>query len=662
MAHQTLRITASFAVLVFALLTHQNQARADDAALGVEQVEAGVAGIMERGLWDGETGAWRTRSQLVADPLTHRLLRKTFTIWDPAPSRMREFTWVPEIAAGADEIVSGRGRLIWRCRDLPSYDTGSIVSIYQGEMQNGRPSGQGDYADVRNVVYSGEWVDGRAQGAGRLKLPNGDEYEGVFFGGRPHGQGHYVDATGEVYEGAFVEGRREGRATTTLPSAVSYQSEWRGGVELPSSRYVRLAQAGGAPSGGQAGDEIRIGILVNPVSPRMFKADGGAKEYAERSLGYTSKNTDKGLEIRPSNQRLLGMWKGNTEIQLTPLEEGVDPSLLPEVSYGVFSYSKTLLPPVDITVEVQNRATAPIQITGGFLDVAQSVTDRQPAVQVSVGNENECVAVRYHEYYSPKIIFENFGWGRVQNAKIRYAFIDPTAARIPQDLGRSRFIGTIEKTAPLSFESDLRASKADTAKLARLSACEANGRVPCNAGFKCTSKDKDDKLDEKACLLQIGGNSVFGNLADKVRISGLGDDGYQDQGNIVTVVAGQLEYEWADSMGVVHNRASPFRARLWLGRINAGRECGDGSSVKRVARSPLELKLDQSGYRVAIPIKESVPAGRVARYSMFLNAARASQHDFVIALQLADGRTIRSRPINLLYFYPSWYADQKSGP
>ena len=49
-----------------------------------------------------------------------------------------------------------------------------------------------------------------------------------------------------------------------------------------------------------------------------------------------------------------------------------------------------------------------------------------------------------------------------------------------------------------------------------------------------------------------------------------------------------------------------------------------------------------------------MPPGRVARYGLALNAAKASQHKFKVVMQLADGREITSRPINLLYFVPNW--------
>jgi hypothetical protein len=164
-------------------------------------------------------------------------------------------------------------------------------------------------------------------------------------------------------------------------------------------------------------------------------------------------------------------------------------------------------------------------------------------------------------------------------------------------------------------------------------------------------------LDEKTCFCEIGGANLFGSLLNKVRILGLAIEPDYGQLNIVTTVAGTLEYDWTDAAGTVHKRTSPFRERLWLGRITPGGDCGDGASVKRVAQAPLTLKLDQSSYRVSVPIKDAVPAGRAARYSLFLNATRSSQHDFVVALELADGRTVRSRPIHLLYFYPAWYGN-----
>jgi hypothetical protein len=44
----------------------------------------------------------------------------------------------------------------------------------------------------------------------------------------------------------------------------------------------------------------------------------------------------------------------------------------------------------------------------------------------------------------------------------------------------------------------------------------------------------------------------------------------------------------------------------------------------------------------------------VASYALSIDAARSSEHALRIVLQLADGREIRSRPISLMFFRPSW--------
>jgi hypothetical protein len=168
----------------------------------------------------------------------------------------------------------------------------------------------------------------------------------------------------------------------------------------------------------------------------------------------------------------------------------------------------------------------------------------------------------------------------------------------------------------------------------------------------------------------IGGERIFGTLVDKIAYpakdsadASIDNSAPSDPADdvvvepeLVTVAAGTIEYDWTDAAGVANRRVSPFRANLWLGKLETASECGDGSSIARIRSNPLELKLDQARYRVAVPFRQAVPAGRVARYALGLIAARASEHDFVVVLQLADGREIRSRPVNLHYFVPSWFA------
>src|SRR5262245_13296458 len=62
-----------------------------------------------------ETGEWRTKTQSVFDPAQRALLRRMYTVWDPAPSRNLDFVWIADSLADDQEgRVSGKGRLIWR--------------------------------------------------------------------------------------------------------------------------------------------------------------------------------------------------------------------------------------------------------------------------------------------------------------------------------------------------------------------------------------------------------------------------------------------------------------------------------------------------------------------------------------------------------------------
>jgi hypothetical protein len=219
-------------------------------------------------------------------------------------------------------------------------------------------------------------------------------------------------------------------------------------------------------------------------------------------------------------------------------------------------------------------------------------------------------------------------------------------------------LGNLDRDVVVDFQQDLIAAGVDTARLAaRAKECKASQNGIC--GFKC-NVDKD--LSATKCVGELGGAKLFGRLADKIGLVGFGgidsdvpgEEGYHSA-NMVAAVAGVLEYEWSDAAGTTHTRSSPFREILSLGMVNGALECGDGASVKRVASHPLALKVDQAGYRIAVPFKDSVAAGRVARYALSLIATRASEHDFTFVLQLSDGRIIRSRPVNLLYFLPSRY-------
>ena len=118
---------------------------------------------------------------------------------------------------------------------------------------------------------------------------------------------------------------------------------------------------------------------------------------------------------------------------------------------------------------------------------------------------------------------------------------------------------------------------------------------------------------------------------------------------------GTLDYNWRDSAGGSQIRSSPYNVLLPLGHIKIEAECGEGGERDVIAANPVEFRLDQSGYRLPISFQRNVPAGRTSQYAVTVKAAKSSQHAFKVVLQLADGREVSSRPIDLLYYLPSWF-------
>jgi hypothetical protein len=554
-----------------------------------------------------ETGAWRTKTQSVFDPVTRALERRMYTVWDAAPSRDLDFAWIPDSRrddrAGK---VNGAGRLIWRHKGKPAYDRAAIFAEYRGALKDGRPEGQGSYFDTTGISYTGAWNNGLMEGFGRLTLPGGAQYIGQMRAGTANGTGRYIEITGEIFDGHFIDGLRDGVGTTTLPNASSYRSTWARGKESEDSRRVRLAQSGGRLAPGPS-DDVRIGISVDKTKAR------------EGDFVYGVSSTGPRLTIQPDNKRLMSMWKGGGEIQLTEQEEGGD-------EYGVFSLTKAQLLPLTLVLEVQNRSAAPITVSGAYLAVQSSASDLQPAIQLNRG-----LGVCGFAGFVPTFKAENFGWSAAQNAAMRFTFANPKVNARPGTTSVTKSLGTIANTVDVDLEPQLRAAGVNTGTL----------KARSQTGFVCKSTSMP------TCFQQVKATGVFGSIASQIGLEG---------NNMYVSAAGTLDYTWQDSKGAQHTASSPYNVVLPLGHIKIDAECGEGGEREVIASNPLVFKLDQSGYRLPVSFQRSIPAQQTSRFTVTVRADKSSQNDFTVVLQLADGREISSRPISLLYYVPSWFA------
>jgi hypothetical protein len=559
-----------------------------------------------------DKGGWRTRVQPVFNARERRLERRAYTVWDPDLSRDLDFSWTPaNLALDHEGRISGQGRLVWRDKSKPGYDRASIVAQYDGALMDGKPEGKGAYIDRTGLSYDGEWKNGLMEGTGRLVLPDGDEYIGEMRAGKAAGAGRAVDVTGETLEGHFVDGARDGVGQTQLPNGARYRSTWIAGREIEDSRRIRIAQSGGGVAIGGA-EDVRIAISIDK-----------SKMRDDQDFTYAASSNGPRMVIAPANNRLMSMWKGAGDIELKPEEEG-------EFIYGIFSVSKGQLIPLTLNFEVQNRSTRPIDVSGAYLAVQSSVSDLKPAIQLNRRGE-QCGPGKFN----PLFWAENFGWGAAQDASLNFAFA--AAGLRPSRFDLRKSIGTIGTAAKIDLESDLRAAGVNIAEL----------KAKSDAGIKCSSSDQAE------CLASLRSSGLFGRLASRIDLT---------SSTISVPVAGTLDYSWQDAQGAPKRASSPFMVNIELGHTVVEAECGEGGEPDVIAAKPIGFILDRSNYRLPIAFSRRLAPSTTGRLFVTLEAPKSSEHDFTVVLQLADGSEVRSRPIGLTYYKPSWFPKEPSVP
>ena len=99
-------------------------------------------------------------------------------------------------------------------KDNPDYpDVYYNQNKYEGEIENGKPHGDGTWTMGNSAVYVGQWVNGCREGLGtftwsKFGPASGQSYEGEYKDDRRHGKGKMIYApdpeTG--FEGGVIEG------------------------------------------------------------------------------------------------------------------------------------------------------------------------------------------------------------------------------------------------------------------------------------------------------------------------------------------------------------------------------------------------------------------------------------------------------------------------
>lgn len=579
-----------------------------------------------------QKGKWRNKVQHVFDPRSRQLLARQYAVFDLAPSRDLEFLWIPDVpAADHDGPISGHGELVWRVKALPAYDPAAIYSTYNGDLRHGRPHGRGRYVNRDGLAYDGEWKNGRFEGKGVLQLPSGEEYQGDFVLGRAVGFGRYTDMTGEIFEGKFAAGVRQGEGRTRLPGGATYQSRWDKGVEVPGSMRVRIAQLGNQPNGVASTDPIRLGVMVQkkPSPPAMQPGE---------LLGYTARVSEDRLLVEPDDPQLVAVWKSNGTIekQIKALKTGDSDSSMYRQS--LFGFDKKLIYPALFSFDLQNKGSAPVEVTGFYLDVRKSQSDNQPAFDLSENYDRTGCFNGNKGNFTPYFTLRNYGWSPIEQATLRFNFRPVGEGVEGRSFEFSTEIGRFEKSIKVD------ASEAIVRAGAKLDLLKRFGKN----GYKCKMDGENGgKADNPAqCLASMKASGAFGRLLEVAELKGI---------DLLIGLRGRLGYKYKDAKGEIQSGESPLRADLSLAGLEQQPECGEGGPPQVIRKDPVALKLDQEGYRILLPLRaKRLEPGKSQQFTQAINALQASRHDFQVVAKLSDGREIRSRSIDLLYFTPKW--------
>lgn len=501
--------------------------------------------------------------------------------WSPFAGPV-QVEWRPD-AGGSLDRVEGQGTLVFLRPNSASYDPDAQLGRFTGNFVDGAPEGQGRLEAIGMLRYEGDWRNGLMHGRGMLWSADGSQYDGEFAAGLRHGAGIEIDAYGNVSRGTFVDGR----------------------IQHPAAMVL-------AATAGQ--DGLSVGLSVDPAVP--------LDDLAPLPVSYTTRATEMRLEIQPANARLLGAWKGKEPISLDDSEED---------DFYRFDYTPSFLGayerylPVPMVLSLENASTDTVAVVGAYIDVASSVPDNEPAVQVRDRfSYRGCWGVG--RPFEPAFDIDNFGWTHIEDAAVNVT-LNPVRGDAPP-LSLDVPLGRVGKTATVDLSDFLKSNGVDTERLAAVKHYE-------ESTYLCPSRG-----DAEICRAQLTESGVFGKLDD-----------YVDEYGFLSGT-GRLDYDWLGNDKTRHSETAGFSASMQLADLFMWCSEGEGGEIIPVTHDALALKASGENYRVPVPFAAEIAPGFTTRWRINVRAPRTALHDFSIALVLSDGRTIHSRPSSLLYFMP----------
>lgn len=548
--------------------------------------------------------------QVVYDPVSREVARQWIKVVDPHPELGLSFLWEP--AAGnwpgvdAEGLATGPGTLTWRIPGTAGYDPRAVQERWEGALLAGAYDGIGVLTRRDGSRLEGTWTAGLLEGNGRYMDAAGTLYEGLFRAGLPDGEGTRRSPDGRIYRGGFADGKPHGQGQITLPGGQVYTVVMKHGHEISSTRPAEISDStlSGLLKAQGGGDAGKVGVAV-VIDGRMT---------LQQSLQYTYYPGDDVIEIFPADEDMAKIWAGGGEVRF--------PTFFLESTREDWLATRAF-----VSIGVATQDGAPVRFGSLKLVVDSSRPHLRP--MLNVVPHYGCIGTR------PDFQFENYGWGPVENPRLRVRFANPDTYDLNGTLAErpsTRWFDVAVSGFDQGTDVDLRAALAQAGvDLATLSGNR----------FSCPSRDQ-----LAACKANLLASVPMGELAGYVG----GDT------DLATSAIAELTYDWTDADGRIWPLTEVYEAAISLARIEIAipmAEMGDGGPYATLAPQFIEIRLQDRGdsYAYELPLRGNPNTAQITAQLQF-SAERSSLHVMHVEAAFADGSIRSSKPIDLFFLSP----------
>lgn len=179
---------------------------------------------------------------------------------------------------------------------------GSTTGAYQGELLGEQPDGLGKFTFLdkngQECTYEGEFVEGKIQGTGEMRLASGEVQKGGFFEGELNGYGVKYNSDGTLREkGVFVNNTLNGTGAIYGQGSLIYEGVFEYGLP-EKNKFIQVSSAVGI-------DELlaNTGKYVNkPIAVTGILTYGYIGEDQKQYYIFSQKDNE--------NQRFLLDYSG----------------------------------------------------------------------------------------------------------------------------------------------------------------------------------------------------------------------------------------------------------------------------------------------------------------------------------------------------------------